>query len=152
MAVRRSRKTGAAFEDMATAWRDGLAEIRAEDLSRTNPLTDRSNDMRTLPTTLLLLGLLGSVVTACGSATADRQVACDQAFAQAIAIDPASDTIRSVDGAIAGCQSLEAWVAAAKRYPDSFEGQDPAALASARCGSSPALANAPVCIDLQGNN
>jgi hypothetical protein len=127
-------------------------EIRAKDLSRTNPPTDRSKDMRTVVTTVLLLGLLGSLVTACGSATADRQAACDQAFAQAIAIDPASDTIRSVDGAIAGCQSLEAWVAAANRYPDAFGGQDPAALASARCGASPALADAPVCTDLQSNN
>jgi hypothetical protein len=128
-----------------------VEEIRAKDLSRTSPSDRQEQDMRTVATTVLLLGLLGSVATGCGSATADRQAACDQAFAQAIAIDPGSDSVDAVDGAIAGCPSLEAWVAAAKRYPDAFGGQDPATLAGERCGTSPALANVPVCTDLQGN-
>jgi hypothetical protein len=106
--------------------------------------------MRTIATTVLMLGLLGStLVTACGSATADQQSACDQAFAQAIAIDPGSATVSAVDGAIAGCQSLQAWVTAAERYPDAFGGQDPAAVASERCATSAALANTPVCTDLR---
>ena len=104
--------------------------------------------MRTAAKTVLLLAVLGSVVTACGSPTADRASDCDQAVARAIAIDPASDTVMTVDGAIAGCQSLEAWVAAAQRYPDAFGGQDPADLARERCGLSAALANTPVCSEL----
>jgi ADP-ribosylglycohydrolase len=107
--------------------------------------------MRAVATTVLLLGVLGSFVTACGSATADLQSKCDQAVAQAIAIDPGSDTVSAVDGAIAGCQSLEAWVAAAEQYPDGFGGQDPASLANERCAASAELASAPVCTDLQGN-
>jgi hypothetical protein len=106
--------------------------------------------MRTIATTMLMLGLLGStLVTACGSATVDQQSACDQAFAQAIAIDPASATVSAVDGAIAGCQSLQAWVTAAERYPDAFGGQDPAVVASERCATSAQLANTPVCTDLR---
>lgn len=110
--------------------------------------------MRTVATTVLMLAVVGSFVTACGSATADQQSAdgqsaCDQAVAQAIAIDPGSDTVGGVDGAIAGCPSLEAWVAAAQRFPDAIDGQDPTALANERCGSVQ-LANTPVCIDLRG--
>ena len=110
--------------------------------------------MRTIATTVLLVAVLGSVVTACGSATGDSQSAagqsaCDQAVAQAMAIDPGSDTVAAVGGAIAGCPSLEAWVAAAERYPDAFDGQDPATLANELCGSVE-LANTPFCIDLRG--
>jgi hypothetical protein len=105
--------------------------------------------MRTRLATVLLLGLLASLITACGSATADSQSACDQAIAQAVAIDPASDTVSSVDGSIAGCPSLEAWVAAAERNPDAFGGQDPAAVASERCATNAELANTAVCIDLR---
>jgi hypothetical protein len=109
--------------------------------------------MKSAAKTVLFLGVLASLVlvTACGSATADRQSACDQAFAQAMAIDPGSDTVNAVDGAIAGCQSLEAWVVAAKRFPDAFGGQDPATVASQRCAANAQLANAAVCTDLQGN-
>jgi hypothetical protein len=105
--------------------------------------------MRTIATTVLMLGLLGSFTAACGSATADPQSACDQAFSQAMAIDPGSATVSAVDGAIAGCQSLEAWVTAAERYPDAFGGQDPAAVASERCATSAQLATTPVCTDLR---
>jgi hypothetical protein len=107
--------------------------------------------MRTLATTVLLLGLLGSL-TACGSAAADQQSACDQAFAQALAIEPGSDTVSSADGAISGCQSLEAWVSAAEQYPDAFGGVDPADLARQRCAANPVLANTPVCAELQAND
>lgn len=105
--------------------------------------------MRTRLATFVVLGVLASVMTACGSATADSQAACDQAIAQAVAIDPASDTVSSVDGAIAGCPSLEAWVAAAERYPDAFGGRDAAAVADERCATNAALANTAVCTDLR---
>jgi hypothetical protein len=105
--------------------------------------------MKTVATTVLLLGILGSFVTACGSATADQQSKCDQAFAQAMAMDPGSDTVSPVDGSFAGCQSLESWVAAAKQYPDAFGGRDPAAVASERCATSPELQNTAVCIALR---
>jgi hypothetical protein len=105
--------------------------------------------MRTLAATVLLLGIFASFVTACGTAPADPQSACDQAIAQAIAIDPASDTVSAVDGAIAGCPSLEAWETAAQRYPDAFGGLDPAAVASGRCATSAELADTPVCTDLR---
>lgn len=105
--------------------------------------------MRTFATTVLLVCALGSVVTACGTAPADKQAACDQAFSQAMAIEPGADTVSAVDGAIAGCPSLETWVAAAARYPDAFDGQDPTALANERCGSVQ-LANTAVCLDLRG--
>jgi hypothetical protein len=68
-----------------------------------------------------------------------------------MAIDPGSDTVSAVDGAIAGCASLEAWVAAAGRDPAAFGGQDPTALATARCSASADLANAAVCTDLTGH-
>ena len=105
--------------------------------------------MRTIAATALLLAALGAFVTACGSATADQQSMCDQAFAQAMAVDPGSDTVSDVDGSIAGCQSLESWVAAAKQFPDAFGGRDPAAVASERCATSPELQNSPVCIALR---
>jgi hypothetical protein len=105
--------------------------------------------MRTIAATVLLLAALGSFVTACGNATADQQSRCDQAFAQAMAIDPGSDTVSDVDGSITGCQSLEGWVAAAKQYPDAFGGRDPAAVASERCAASPELQNTPVCVALR---
>lgn len=107
--------------------------------------------MRTVTTAVLLLGILVSLVTACGSAVADQQAACDQAFAQATAIEPGSDTVSSFDGAIAGCQSLEAWVASAEQYPDAFGGRDPLAVASERCAAFPELANTAVCADIQGS-
>jgi len=99
----------------------------------------------------LAAGLLGAVVSACGMGYQDPQAACDQAVAAAMAIDPRSDTVRSIDGAIAGCASLEAWVSAAQRYPDAFGGQDPTAVAHERCGTSTALAGSGVCADLQGD-
>jgi hypothetical protein len=114
--------------------------------------------MRTPLRTVLLLGFLLTFVSACASATtggggtaAAGQSACDEAFAQAIAIEADSDTVSSIDGAIAGCGSLEAWVRAAQQHPDAFGGQDPATLAAERCASSPALANTAVCNDLPTN-
>jgi hypothetical protein len=107
--------------------------------------------MRTLTTTVLLLGLLASL-TACGGATADQQSACDAAFAQALAIEPGVDTVSSVDGAIAGCRSLEAWVSAAQQYPDAFGGEDPADLARQRCAANPVLANTPLCAELEASD
>ena len=64
--------------------------------------------MKTVATTVFLLGVFGGVLMGCASVTADRGAACDQAVAQAMAIDPGSDTVSAVDGAIAGCASLEA--------------------------------------------
>jgi hypothetical protein len=107
--------------------------------------------MRILTTTLVVLGLLGSL-TACAGAAADQQSACDAAFAQAFAIEPGVDTVSSVDGAIAGCQSLEAWVSAAERFPDAFGGEDPADLARQRCAANPVLANTPICADLEASD
>jgi hypothetical protein len=99
-----------------------------------------------------MLAILGSLMNACGNAStdghaADEQSACDQAFAQAIAIDPAADTVGALDGSIAQCASLEVWVAAAARFPDTFDSQDPTAVADARCASEQ-LENTPVCMDL----
>jgi hypothetical protein len=77
--------------------------------------------MATAARTVLLLCAFSAFVTACGSPTADGnataagQSACDQAFAQAIAIDSGSDTVSAIDGAIAGCRSLQAWVRAAEQ-------------------------------------
>lgn len=99
----------------------------------------------------MILAVLGTLVSACGTGSPDPQAACDQAIAQAMAIDPASDTVRAVDGAIAGCRSLETWVAAARRYPDTYVGRDPASLARQRCGASAGLATTPVCVEIQAN-
>jgi hypothetical protein len=113
--------------------------------------------MRIVARTVLLLGILGALVTGCGSASTVGQAAdadqstCNQAFAQAIALDPDSDTVSAIDGAIASCQSLEAWVQAADQQPDVLGGQDPAALASERCAASPGLAGTPVCDEIQSN-
>lgn len=85
------------------------------------------------------------------SSTTDQQAACDRAVAEAMAIDPRSDTVASVDGAIARCGSLEVWDRAAKRYPDAFSGQDPTTLARDRCGASSDLEAVPVCTDIRGN-
>jgi hypothetical protein len=140
-------KTGAACEDTPAFWRDCLVEIRAR----------RRHVMRAALRTVLFLGVLGSSLTGCGSPAIDGnppaagQSACDQAFAQAMAIDADSDTVSGIDGAIAGCQSLEAWVQAAQQHPDAFGGQDPTTLARTRCASSTDLANSAVCTDLQGN-
>jgi hypothetical protein len=101
--------------------------------------------------TVIVVALLASLVSACGTGSTDPQSACDTALAQAMAIDPASDTVEPVDGAIAGCASVEAWVAAAQKYPDAFGGQDPATLARERCAASPQLAATPVCVGLSGN-
>ena len=76
--------------------------------------------MRTVARTVMVLGMLGVLVSARGIGYADPQAVCDRAIAQAMAVDPASDTIRAVGGAVAGCPSLEAWVAAAKQYPDTL--------------------------------
>jgi hypothetical protein len=106
-------------------------------------------------TTLVFIAVFGFAGAGCSAASAgaqaDPQAACDQAFAQAMAIDPRSDTVHAVDGAIAGCGSLETWVNAAQRYPDLFGGQDPQTLASERCGASGALADSTVCAQLQGD-
>jgi ABC-type uncharacterized transport system substrate-binding protein len=113
--------------------------------------------MRIVARTVLLLGILGALVAGCASATIDGnattadQATCDQAFAQAIALDPDSDTVSAIDGAIASCQSLEEWVQAADQQPDVLGGQDPAALASERCAASPDLAGTPVCNEIQSN-
>jgi ABC-type uncharacterized transport system substrate-binding protein len=113
--------------------------------------------MRIVARTVLMLGILGALVTGCGSASSVGQAAdadqatCDQAFAQAIALDPDSDTVSTIDGAIASCQSLEAWVQAADQQPDVLGGQDPATLASERCAASHDLAGTPVCNEIQSN-
>lgn len=104
--------------------------------------------MRTVAPSGLLVGVLVILVAGCGTGSSDAQAACDQAFAQAMAIDPHSDTVRAVDGAIAGCASLESWVAAAKKYPDALGGQDPVTVARDRCSKSGVLASAAVCTSL----
>jgi hypothetical protein len=112
---------------------------------------------RTVATTLMVLAVLASLVAACGSGSADVSSAevgsaCDEAFAQAMAIEPGSDTVQSFDGAIAGCSSLESWVSAAQRFPDAFGGQDPATVAQERCAAAPELANTPVCAELSASS
>ena len=107
--------------------------------------------LRTIATSVMALGLLAGLVAACASGQPDAASACDAALAQAMAIDPASDTVQVADGGIAQCPSLEAWVAAAQRYPDAFGGQDPASLARERCGASAELATTPVCTEILGN-
>lgn len=91
--------------------------------------------------------LSATLLSGCTTQVASGEAECNQAFAQAIAIDPASDT---VDGAIASCSSLEAWVAAARRYPDTTAGQDPVAYAATRCAATPEIAGSPVCVALPG--
>jgi hypothetical protein len=70
--------------------------------------------LRTIATSVIALGLLTCLVAACASGQPDAASACVSASAQAMAIDPASDTVQVADGGIAGCPSLEAWVAAAQ--------------------------------------
>ncbi len=94
-------------------------------------------------------GALAILLSGCAATgVADNGAACDAAFAEAMAIDPASDTDSAFDGAIASCSSLEAWVAAASRFPDTTAGQDPTAFALTRCGTSLELAGSPVCVGL----
>jgi hypothetical protein len=112
---------------------------------------------RTITTTLVVLAALAILVSACGTGSADVGSAhvgsaCDEAFAQAMAIEPGSDTVQSFDGAIAGCSSLESWVSAAQRFPDAFGGQDPQAVAQERCAASPDLADTPVCAELNASS
>jgi hypothetical protein len=106
--------------------------------------------------TSLLVAVAGATLaislSACASGVADRDAACDDAYAQAMAVDPASDTVTAVDGAIASCSSLEAWVAAARRFPDTSAGQDPVAYAVTRCTASAGLANSLVCVGLPGES
>jgi F0F1-type ATP synthase membrane subunit c/vacuolar-type H+-ATPase subunit K len=97
-------------------------------------------------------GALAILLTGCASDSGVGESACDQAFAQAMAVDPASDTASSFDGAIASCPSLEAWVAAASRYPDTTAGQDPVAYAVTRCTSTPGIADSLVCVGLPGES
>jgi hypothetical protein len=112
---------------------------------------------RTVATTLMVIAVLASLVSACGTGSAgvgsaDVGSTCDAAFAQAIAIEPGSDTVQSFDGAIAGCSSLESWVSAAQRFPDAFGGQDPQTVAQERCAASPDLADTPVCAELNASS
>ena len=102
---------------------------------------------KTILVALIVLGM-GVLMSACAAGAADSQSACDQAIAQATAIDPGSDTVQSIDGAVAGCRSVKAWVAAAQRYPDTFGGQDPTDVARGQCAASPDLATTPLCIEL----
>jgi hypothetical protein len=102
-----------------------------------------------LVASLLVILLSGCTTDVADSATpADPGAGCDYAFAQAIAIAPDSDTVDPVDGAVASCPSLEAWVKAATRYPDSIAGQDPLAYARSSCAASAQLARTPVCLEL----
>ena len=103
---------------------------------------------RRLGLALATSGAFALLVAACSPGVADSDAACDAAFAQAMAIDPASDTVDGFDGAIAGCSSLETWVAAARRFPDTTAGQDPVAFAATRCTASSDLAGSAVCIGL----
>ena len=99
----------------------------------------------------MVVAVLGTFIWACGSGYPDPQSACDQAVAQAMAIDPGSDTVHAIDGAIAGCSSLEAWVAAARQYPDAFGSRRPVDVAGDRCAASNELTDASVCADLAGD-
>jgi len=74
--------------------------------------------------------------------------ACDQAYAQAMAIDPASVAL---DQALVTCPSLEAWVAAAQRDPDTQGDMDPVAIARDRCEVSEVLTTAAICAELGGD-
>lgn len=94
---------------------------------------------------ILVVALIGTLISACGTGYSDPQSACDQALARAMAIDPGSDTVQAVDGAIAGCSSLKAWVAAAQRYPDAFGGRNPVDVARDRCAASTEPTDASVC-------
>lgn len=111
----------------------------------------------TVATTVMVPAAITSLVSACGTGStgvgsAGAGLTCDEAFAQAMAIDPGSDTVQQVDGTFAGCSSLESWVAAAQRFPDAFGGQDPATIAAERCAASPELASTPVCMELRASS
>ncbi|MEA2623740.1 MAG: hypothetical protein QOH61_2650 [Chloroflexota bacterium] len=107
------------------------------------PVAVMGGALAILLSALLLSGCANQVA---GGAVGEGEAACNQAFAQAIAVDPASDTVGGLDGTIASCSSLEAWVAAAQRYPDTTAGQDPVAYAGTRCAATPGIASSPVCV------
>jgi hypothetical protein len=144
---------------MSASTGESVDEIRAhrapQDPPRIRPTQEA--DMRMLARTAMLLFIFSAFVIACDGATIDgagttaEASACDQAFADAIALDADSDTVSAIDGVIATCQSLEAWVQGAQQHPDLLGGQDPADLAGARCAASSLLAGTPVCTEIQGN-
>ena len=105
---------------------------------------------RRTPPAAVAAVMLAILFAGCATGEANDGAGCDDALAQATAIDPASDTVSALDGAIASCPSLETWVAAASRYPDTTAGQDPVAYALTRCTASRDLADTPVCLGLPG--
>ena len=108
---------------------------------------------RRIPLRLAVVGgALAMLLSGCATQAADRGAGCDDAFAVAMAVDPASDTGSALDGAIASCPSLEAWAAAASRYPDTTAGQDPVAFAVTRCTVSRGIAGSRVCQGLPGES
>lgn len=103
-----------------------------------------------LPATSALIGMVSVIAIACGTVNDDPQAACNQAVAQAMAIDPGSDIVQAVDGAMADCGSIKRWVIAAKQYLYSFGEQDPAAYALERGGASATLARSGICAEGAG--
>ena len=101
---------------------------------------------RPTPGLAAICGVLAILLSGCAAAAADQGATCDGAFAQAMAIDPATDTVGAIDDTIASCSSLEAWVAAASRHRPWIAGQDPIAYAATRCAAAPRIAHSAVCL------
>ena len=106
---------------------------------------------RVLSEAVLVGGVVAALVAGCATGLTDHAASCDAAFAQAMTLGPTSNPVHAIDGAIATCPSLTAWVAAARQFPQTAAGQDPVGYAIRRCAASSELAGARVCEGLPSN-
>ena len=74
---------------------------------------------------------------------------CERAVKAASAISDMQDAVEDLDPAIQSCETLGAFLAAARKYPSALDGVDGATFVGNRCLYAPALANTAICKEIK---
>jgi hypothetical protein len=89
-------------------------------------------------------------LAACGSNGAD-ETACQQALADAAAIEATEDAVENLDEAIRVCASLVDFEAAADAFPEALDGASAREFIANRCSANDELADTALCQEVAGD-
>lgn len=96
--------------------------------------------------TVAALTVAGSLI-GCGTGTGEEASACEQAMADAAAVDEMQDTVPDLYPAVEACGTVDEWTDAAEAHPDALDGADPETFLGNVCQNSE-LSDAELCAEV----
>lgn len=89
---------------------------------------------------IVVLGIFGNAVD-----SPTKGTACEEAFAEAAAVDEMQDSNEDLFPAVRACANVEEWTAASAQHPDALDGADPEFYLTNLCANYPEISSEPLC-------